>query len=164
MPADPETRPAKIEMTDLRIAHFTYPFKGADTPLTFTIRLTHVLRNDEDKFVRMHDHPVGLEVTGIPIRGKNGVCTRNTINGGTRYITSSSVEAGIQLPVPTLDHSIKDILDANGNFIREQLEIHFESIRRALLAKWTFISFEILEPDSKEWRILPLQYSPPKPK
>lgn len=163
MPADPVTRPSSIEITDLRLIHFTYPFKGANTPLTFTIRLTHVLRNDDDKFIRMHNHQVGLEVTGIPIRSRNGLCVNNTIDGGTRYITSSSVEAGIQLPVPTLDHSIKDILDANGNFIREQLEIHFESIRRALV-KWAFISFEILEPDSKEWRILPLQYSPPKPK
>lgn len=164
MPATPKTRPTKIRMTDRRIVHFTYPYKGEDTPLTFTIRLTHLLLNDEDEFVRMHDHQVGLEVTGIPIRGKNGLCIKNTINGGTRYITSSSVEAGIQLPVPTGDHSAKDILEANGNFIREQLEIHFQSIRRALLAKWTFISFEILEPDSKEWSILPLQYSPSKPK
>ena len=164
MPATPKTKPTKIEIKDYRFVYFTYFFKGVDIPLTFAIRLTHILKSDKDALIRMHDHLVGGKVTGVPVRGGDTLCIGNTMDGDTRYINCSSVEAGIQLPVPTGNHSVKDILDANGNFIREQLEINFASIRRVLAVKWEFVSFEILEPGSSGWRKLPFVYTPAEPK
>ncbi len=163
MPTD-STKPGAIQITDYRFIYFTYLFKGAETPLTFVVRLSHTLSNTDAAFIRMHNHQVGDEVTGIPTRGKNGLCISNVTVGGVQHITSTYVEAALQLKVPTCNHSPKDVLRANGNFIREQLELHFESIRRALAARWTFVAFDVLEPDSTDWRTLPLIYSPAKPK
>lgn len=157
-------RPKLLHINDYRYIHFMYPYGTSPAPQIITIRMSHMIVSKEDTFIRTHNHRIGECVTGVPVRGTPGLCIESRVEGEAQHIMCSSVEAGVQLPTPTSTHSPNEILEANFNFIREQLDIHFAHVRKALSAKWSFIKFEVYLPGMESWSVLPLQFCPKSPR
>jgi hypothetical protein len=151
--------PELIRIDDFRYIYFMYPFGDTKSPEMFIVRIhhTHVGKQSIFKNGRLPKPGDRAHFSGS---GIYSLCVDVNQTRTTAHVTTSSVEAGVQLPTPAKRQTPGEIFGANRNFIKGQLKTHFGPVKQLLPNDWSFVNIYINSPGSSDWSVLDRWYRP----
>ena len=151
--------PELIRIDDFRYIHFMYPFGDTKRPELFIVRIHHMRVGKQSIFKNGRLPELGDRVlfSGSII---SSLCVNVNKTRKTTHVTTSSVEAGVQLPTSAKRQTPAEIFGANRNFIKGQLKTHFGPVKQLLPNDWSFVNIYINSPGSSDWSVLDRWYRP----